>query len=150
MIFVQSYFKNKDSFIEYDKFDSKIDDSDYIQGAIELKINDVEIINKSMFDYIDQLWAYIVDGLVDVSQRKDFYTYFPDQPIKFSINYLYGDMIKVSLICDNEVNATIDKNIFIKCISSHIKNFMTKMKYIAPNNIDIYEDMINKLDSITK
>lgn len=150
MIFVQSYLKNKDNFIVYDEFDSKVDDSDYIQGAIELKINGVEIINKSMFDYIDQLWAYIADGLVDVSQRKEFYTYFPDQPIKFSINYLHGDIIKVSLICDNEVNGIIDKNIFIKSISSHIKSFMMKMKYIAPNNIDIYEDIINKLDSISE
>jgi len=150
MIFVQSYLKYKDNFIVYDEFDSKVDDSDYIQGAIELKINDVEIINKSMFDYIDQLWAYIADGLVDVSQRKDFYTYFPDQPIKLSINYLYGDVVKVSLICDDEVNAVIDKNIFIQCLSGHIKGFMMEMKCIAPDNIDIYEDIINKLNSITK
>jgi hypothetical protein len=44
-------------------FMGPIPDLDYIEGAIELSVYGVVIIDRSMWDYVDQLWSYIAESI---------------------------------------------------------------------------------------
>src|SRR5258707_13642659 len=56
-------------------------DPDYIDGILELSIDGHAIITRNALDLIDQLWAYIVDGAVELARGRSFKTGFSDQPI---------------------------------------------------------------------
>jgi hypothetical protein len=54
----------------------------HIEGAIELDINGVDVIDQSMWDDVNQLCAYLTDMLMDLGKKGEASSYFPDQPIK--------------------------------------------------------------------
>ncbi len=68
MISINTFIKINNDFIDVFDFDKKIKNNDYIDGAIELTINGKKLIDKSMYDYIDDLWSYLSEGLFLVSQ----------------------------------------------------------------------------------
>lgn len=149
MIFIKSYLRNKKKFIPFEEYENGINDSEYIEGAIELTINGVELINVDMWDYIDQLWAYIVNGLLEVSNGNDFKTYFPDQPIEMSFECLYGDIIKLTLMCNEETSVVVSKKSLINAIKEHLYQFFNVLSIKAPINADMYNELIDDLNSIT-
>ncbi len=57
-------------------------DADYIKGVIELTIGGVEILTRRVWDLVDQLWAYMVNGVAEVAAGRSFLTRFPDQPLE--------------------------------------------------------------------
>lgn len=67
MINIDTFIKFNDDFINIFDFKEKIRNNDYIEGVIELTINDKSLIDKSMYDYIDELWSYLSEGLFIVS-----------------------------------------------------------------------------------
>lgn len=83
-ISLKTYIKNNNEFVEFSHYTEAFKDSFYIEGAIELTINGVVIFDKEMWDYIDQLWSYIADGIICIQDNQPFETYFPGQPIKVS------------------------------------------------------------------
>lgn len=83
MLEVRSFLKKKDDFIPVSDFIGTIPDPDYIEGAIEISYQGKKLLNPlEHWDYVDQLWAYFVNGLVEVSQGREFKTYLPDQPVE--------------------------------------------------------------------
>lgn len=58
---------------------------DYLNGALCLSIHGEPIITELEWDVLDQLWAYVVDGLKKLDQESTWSTFFPDQPIQLSI-----------------------------------------------------------------
>ncbi|ELY4465718.1 hypothetical protein SMZ70_004046, partial [Cronobacter sakazakii] len=82
---MKTYIKCGDNYIDFFDFTGPVKDVDYIDGAVELSINGVCLIDKSMYDYIDQLWSYLAEGLSKINKGETFETYFPDQPIAVKI-----------------------------------------------------------------
>ena len=86
-IVCNTYLKSQDNrLILVEEFSNSIVDSDYVEGAIALEVNGKKLLTLEMWDYVDQLWAYLINGLVDLEGGKDeFSSYFPDQPIEISM-----------------------------------------------------------------
>lgn len=60
MIVVRSYLGTPDtSFTDIVDAEHAPADPFYVDGAIELTIDDVEILDQGLWDLVDQLWAYI-------------------------------------------------------------------------------------------
>lgn len=129
MITAKTYIKIKKKFVEFHDFNGKVQDPDYIEGAIELAVNGFTIIDRSMWDYVDQLWAYLTEGVVCVARGEDFKTFFPDQPIEMSFA-TQGDDVIMAVTVHETVRVVIDRSEFI----SEMKNFA----------IDFFEDLKNK------
>ena len=146
MVKIKSYLKKGSDFIELSNFDGEIDDPDYIEGAIELAINNELIISTEMWDYVDQLWSYIVSAILKMNKEGESFFSFPDQPIDVSLKKLHGDMIllnidgkKVSLYGDD----------FVPSLLKAAKEFFTLMKKAAPVNDKYYDkelDLIRKIE----
>lgn len=145
MIEIKSYIKYKKVFIDIFEFDGVIADSNYIEGGLVLTINGVELINLEMWDYIDQLWAYISTGLKAVSENKEFETNFPDQPIKVKFKPIRQDIL-LTVICHSEEKVVVNKNVFVNEMSKYAISFFERLstfKGVDKNNYD-YEIKILK------
>ena len=73
---VQTYLRIRDEFVPIDQFRGILPDTFYIEGAIVLSLNGREIFQLKHYDLVDQLWAYIVDGLHAILEGKDYDVFF--------------------------------------------------------------------------
>ena len=83
-----------DTFIAIEDFHGDIGDPIHIDGAIELTANGVQILSKQNWDFLDQLWTYLLQGLRAALQGDNFSCYFPDSPtaITFRPRQTEGDI----------------------------------------------------------
>jgi len=84
----RSYLLIDNEFVPIETVKSRPHDIQYIEGAIELSVNGVRMIDRSVCDLVDQLWAYIVNGLDNLSQGRAHHCHFPDQPLQLSFELL--------------------------------------------------------------
>ena len=145
---VNTYLKNGDDFIPFQDFNYPIKDYEYIEGAIELIINGRELLSKSMWDYVDILWAYIIDGLKQLSEGKDFSTNFPDQPLGISVTHLHDNKLQVTVDCHGKKSAVVDKYEFINALKAEARCFLAAMTDIVPRNNADYVLLIDQVDAV--
>ncbi|CAD5609073.1 hypothetical protein [Escherichia coli] len=122
MISVKTYLKINNEFIEFHEYNGGLSNINYIEGALELSINGVVLIDKTMWDYIDQLWAYIVNGVENILNDEPFETYFPDQPIKLKV-IPSNENIIFSVECDTEKKVFVNRKYFIETMASSAIEF---------------------------
>lgn len=126
MMNVDSFIKVGDGFVNVNEFKGRVKKSDYIDGAMSLTINYVEVINISMWDYIDQLWIYTLNALIDFDTGDDVEFYFPDQPIKVTMKHVKNNVLfKVG-----EVGVIVEKKEFMIFMANSCLGFLKSMMNI--------------------
>ena len=152
MLRIESFFKEKDTFVIAREFQGPIIDPNYISGAINIVANDIPIITLAMWDYIDQLWAYITDGLVNITENKPFTTCFPDQPIELSFIPLRNDYVQITVKCYTEpITTTVPKEIFFKTFIEAGLSFFGELDRLLPGSSSPYPQILTNInESISK
>ncbi|EMD9437018.1 hypothetical protein LGM39_21950 [Burkholderia cepacia] len=147
MITAKTYIKIKDKFVDFQGFSGNINNCDYIEGAIELCVNGVVVLDKTMWDCVDQLWAYLVEGVMCIARGEGFKTYFPDQPIEMSFGVQGGNVV-VTVTVYETVQVVVDRSEFVSEMRRLAVEFFECMKYAGSrykSNSDFY---LNKLNLI--
>src|SRR5688500_17838192 len=67
MVAIKSLLKVADDLVPVEEFVGPIVDQNYIEGGIELSVENVRMLAREQVDYVDQLWAYLVEGLEEVA-----------------------------------------------------------------------------------
>src|ERR1700751_209593 len=89
-------------------------DKRHIEGFIRLTANHIDIIDQTMWDDVDQLWAYIADMISTLEKEGRASTYFPDQPIPLTFTRVGKGRISVSSqVGDRARSAVVDEDRFI-------------------------------------
>ncbi|MCJ8273110.1 MAG: hypothetical protein MJK04_27380 [Psychrosphaera sp.] len=146
MINVNTYLKTADNrFVPYKDFTGKLKDLDYIEGAMELELNGVLLIDVSMWDYIDELWAYICKGLGLVKRGMEFSTYFPDQPIKLDFIPLNNDMLKITINVHAEKTVVVSLSEFVKVMTQEVAQFFEYLVKLHPEYEEEFLEPLNDL-----
>ena len=104
----------------------------HIEGAIHLRINDVDILDQSMWDDVDQLWCYVVnmiDGLETAGYAR---TYFPDQPIELSFERLGGRAVLVRSVGRHVRGSTIDEDRLVATLKKAALDFFDRISLLVP------------------
>lgn len=149
VVLIKTYLKNSDGvLVDFDQFQGGLGDTDYIDGAISLNINGVEIISTDMWDYVDELWGYIVKGVVKLAKKEASTTYFPDQPIKLSFEHLYGEVIKLSVECEGVTSAVLNQRELHDSLREHLYKVFEVMKKLAPENSEWYNEILHEVGSL--
>lgn len=117
MIEIVSYFKNGDLFIPCGEYTNAIkgdidNEHEDFEGAIYFKINDKVLIDETMWDYVDQLWRILLDGLAYLKLRKHYIGYFPDQAVEITFVDMNDLFAEIKINNDSETRAVIEKNAF--------------------------------------
>jgi hypothetical protein len=148
MIEISTYFRVSDNFIAMENYTGSFNDIDYIEGAIILSVNNVLVSSLETWDYVDQLWGYIINGLDEIASGQNFFTYFPDQPIGLAFEIVGKEMIKVSTDYDGGKTSVISKNIFISVLSTKGREFFKKMLVLVPSHKDTWIHYLEKIEKI--
>ena len=149
-IIVNTYIKIGDDFINIFDFNGHIDKRDYIEGSIELLIYGKKLIDRSVWDYIVDLWCYLSEGLSVVYDGEEFKTTYPDQPIEVKFKPIQSNhnlLVSVK-IGSEEKKIIVDKKAFLSAMLDHAKQFFERLDIIAPKVIHDCTYHINLLKKI--
>lgn len=147
---VDSYVKVDDDFLEVSVLKRRgkrvYSDPSYLEGAIVITINSLEIIGIKEFDYIEQFWSYIIDGLEDIVNNRNWKSGLPDQPTELSVSCLGESelMVKASLhgISRSKV---VSRNLYISTMISAAEKYIDNMKDIYPDGAVFYGEYGGRL-----
>ncbi len=147
MIEIKSYLRMRDGrFVLVGDVGNPPSDPYHVEGAVELTINGVPIIDREMWDYVDQLWAYLGDMVLRFREKGEASTYFPDQPIKLSFSRHGRGRVLVSLAINRDSRAaSVEEDELIEALRHHGISFFDKMKILLPDNVEGYEDALDRL-----
>jgi len=129
MTMIQTYFRVNDSFVPIEAFAGSITNKDYIEGAIVCSIYGRELFQLKHHDLIDQLWAYIVEGLCKLRDGKEYDVFFPDQPLRLRFKLISPSCVEVTI--GDEINK-VDYDAFRSTLKSGAVAFYAKMREIYP------------------
>lgn len=125
MISIESFIKSKDKFVNIKKYNGAVN-GDYVDGAISLIINGVELIDLSMWDDVVDLWCYILNGVEEISNKRDFECGFPDQPIILNLQQK-RNMVLFSVKAIKENRVLVEREEFIYRLCLHMELFFSKI-----------------------
>ena len=113
-------------------------DPDYIEGALEITIDGVEIIGKPEWDYVDQLWAYLATMVGQLRASGEATTYLPDQPIELSLTASDG-LVRVASLVGGQVRAgLVDEVEFLATVRAEGRAAFTELTRLAAVNAASY------------
>ncbi|MBM7774691.1 hypothetical protein JOD54_004895 [Actinokineospora baliensis] len=120
----------------------------HIEGAVELRLNGEEIIGRSTWDYVDQLWAYIVDMLEEFTRTPRVSTYFPDQPVELSFEARRGRVEVTSRAGAGVRRSSVERVAFVGALKAAGDRFFADMTEVAPRNAADYSLLRNRLAAV--
>ena len=151
-VHVRSLLRKKDgSFTPVREWEGKLGRSDYLEGALELTVNGVPLITDQIWDYIDELWVYILDSLENLASKGSAFTYFPDQPIKLDMNRISPSLILMSISSKSgkfNNSIQIQEEGFVRNLIDEGENFFVRMQELDPANQDQYEIEVGRFKEI--
>ena len=161
---IKTYLKVNHEFFLVDQFpepllyknrkNKKIWDSSYIEGAIELKVGNRLLLTREMWDYIDSLWAYIINSLEELNHRKESTTYFPDQPIQISMSTqkvgrnISAVKIGVTVPPSAPIRTVVEYDPFVSRMIDAARLYFESMLEIAPENSGSYRYFLTQLSTM--
>ena len=104
----------------------------HIEGAIHLRINDVDILDLSMWDDVDQLWCYIVNMIDGLETNGYAQTYFPDQPIELSFKRLSRRAVLVRSVGREVLGSSIDQDCLVPALKKAALDFFARISLLVP------------------
>ena len=151
MFKVKFFFKKNNVFIPASEFNEVISDPEYVEGAIEISQWNKKILTTENWDYVDQLWCYLIEGIEKVSKGMEFDTYLPDQPILIAFKpSLVSKKVLITVRKDSEKFITVEYDEFLNVMVEEAKNFFWHMKRLLPNYQNTYVQAEEDLKVIEK
>jgi hypothetical protein len=147
MVHVESYIRSGECFVPVSEHAGRAPDESYIEGAVELVINGVPLLGTAEHDYVDQLWTYLADGLIEIAAGRPFSTFLPDQPVEVSI-VPSGPRVTVTVTVGKPRSASADRRAFLDTMAQAARIFFGRMCEIAPGNRRSYEETLAQLDRV--
>lgn len=106
-------------------------DPDYMEGSIELTINNKIIVPRDYWDYIDQLWCYIANAaLLMKGGEREVQISYPDQPVYLNFIRQADPFILIKWTAMNEVRQS----------SVKYEDFMTE---VSSAGVIFFEEMMS-------
>ncbi len=140
MLSVNSFLKEPcGSFMPVAQTRFRIPDTDYVEGALELEVNGVPILSLADWDYIDQLWSYLINVMEEYSESGIASTRLPDQPTKLTLlkrgdNYL---LVRVDS-GEKSRSSAVEEGEFFGALCESGDLFFRSMARMVPEAEDYY------------
>ncbi|WP_143082592.1 hypothetical protein [Nonomuraea wenchangensis] len=145
---VKSYLRQRDgNFIRVEDCVVPYGDSRYIEGAIELVVDEVLIIGLEEWDLVDQLWAYIATMVKTLSESDRCSTSFPDQSIQLTFQRQGARILVSCEVGEVTRSASARSPEFIAALRGAGQLFFRKMAELYPAHADAYRQMMKDLGS---
>jgi len=132
---IETFLKGADGgFVQVEACRTPPPDLDYIEGAIRLSVDGLEIIGTGEWDYVDQLWCYIAQMVTKMQSSGYAETYFPDQPIKLSFQAAGSRVLVTAKIGEETKTVNASSADFLDSVKAAGMVFFSKMSELVPAN----------------
>lgn len=148
---VETFLRIDGEFISMSQCHQAVRDEDYIEGAIEITIQHKKILSRDHWDYVDQLWSYLLDGISAISEGHSFSTYLPDQPVAVCFKLLDTSKVEVQ-VQDNKTSTAlvVQRNLFLKVMLDACRDFFRQLPKAAPGTLDLCKQTLVRIEEIQK
>jgi len=147
---VTSFFRQDGDFIKIDEFKGPFLDTNYIEGALSVHLYGKELFDISLWDYVDQLWAYLVDGICAVAAGESYSCYFPDQPIRIEFEVVGRNQVKIFVGVGAGRTGVVGKEEFVSIFGNAAMQFFLRMIALVPADSSTFNAYIGKLSKLVK
>jgi hypothetical protein len=132
---IETFLKGADGgFVQVEDCRTPPPDLDYIEGAIRLSVDGLEIIGIEEWDYVDQLWCYIAEMVTRLRSSGYAETRFPDQPIKLVFQAAGARVLVTAKIGKEVKKASASSVDLFDALKAAGMIFFNKMSELAPAN----------------
>lgn len=127
-----------------------IADPRHIPGAIRLQIYGKEVIGLEEWDYVAELWAYLLDCLGQVVAGATARTSFPDQPIDVTMtpNPRTGTVCVAVQIGSTTRSAEAPLCQLVSVLAEEARDFYTTMHSLVPSDSEHYAYVRRQADEL--
>jgi len=140
--YVHSYLKDGSVFVLANEWAKPLPDELYIEGAIDLVINGTRLLGFEDWDLVDQLWAYLLDGLFSVFKSgKPFEIFFPDQPLKLQLSRVTKHRINFS-VGNHSANVSATSLLFV--LAQGGQDFIKEITRLSPSSSASWSPYVDK------
>ncbi|GGX68653.1 hypothetical protein [Streptomyces hiroshimensis] len=126
------------SFASLDQMESPVPDPDYIEGALVVTVDGVEILSREHWDYVDQLWSYVVSMLEGLKESDSVATGFPDQPIEFKFSRKGARVLVQSVVNGRTLSALVGEGELLSAFRDAGGEFFRRMVELVPGAAAFY------------
>ncbi|NNB92825.1 hypothetical protein HI113_02715 [Corallococcus exiguus] len=150
MVQIATYFRQGEVFVPIDAFVGPIPDEDYIEGALEFSMGGRSMLTRQEWDYIDQLWAYLVGGVADLQRGETFQTFFPDQPIELSITPDgVGGHATMRVVIGGDVReASVELAVLVAEVLKEARHFFERIQKELPR--EAYQQTLQEISTLER
>lgn len=127
----ESLLKIDDEFVLVEEYDGPIPDADYIEGAIRFRFGNEEILSLKHWDLVDQLWAYLLEGLYKLDSGTEYDVCFPDQPLALKLREINGETVEMTI---GEDSTNVPKSILFRELTEAAIVFFERMSTLVPKH----------------
>lgn len=150
MLNIQSYVRLKGNLVPIDEARGTVQDPHYVEGAIEMTVDDRPILTKTMCDLVDQLWAYLLTGLEDIQTGGNYHSYFPDQPISMMLRKIPGGAIEIIVNDGHDRHGKIGHGDVAQQFLPSARRFFGTMQKVNPDFVDRYRHELQRIDRLAE
>lgn len=143
----KSFLKDGEGrYVEIQVWTGRLPDDDYIEGWIALSVDGQVLLDERHWDLIDQLWAYLIDGLIkSLDSGEPFECYFPDQPLKLRIHPMRWNELVFSA---GAHIARTSKQSFIEAIATGGRAFFRRMISLVPAGVVTWDTYLARCEDL--
>jgi hypothetical protein len=139
MLTINSYLRTTDgSFRRVAECTDPPADVDYVEGAVEITVDGVEIIGCREWDYVNQLRSYLSVAAEELGATGAAHTYFPDQPIKLELQRQGNRVLISSTVGDQVRRASVERTEFAAVLKATGLRFFDEITSLVPELTDRY------------
>jgi hypothetical protein len=144
---VSSYLKDGEGrHIKIEQWAGRLRDENYVEGWIELSVDGQLLLDATHWDLVDQLWAYLIDGMLEsLDSGRAFECFFPDQPLKLRIQPMSWNELVFTV---GEHSSRTSKSSFIKAIATGGRDFFRRMSTLAPSGVVTWDSYVGKCEGL--
>ncbi|MGG1650007.1 hypothetical protein [Paenibacillus sp. NRS-1780] len=124
-------------------------DFDYLNGAITLTYCEQTLLDVTLWDLVDQLWAYILNVVESLLTTGEGETYFPDQPVKLHLKSISVDLVLYEIEANEHIKVALPKNEFIQTILEGADDFFKNMEECFKGKCS-YQYEIEKIETLRR
>lgn len=142
---VHTSLKKRDRFIPIDRIQTFVGDPDYIDGAIHLQIGDQILLSEREWDLVDQLWEYMINGLIELKNTGKFRCHFPDQPLELS----FERNERSTFVQIGDSTFKVPTQLLVESIQTGSREFFSRMKVLIPTSSAVWDEILAKLETLS-
>lgn len=147
---IETYLKVGTRFVPIDHVFDRVTDPDYVEGSLAVTVGGVKLLTLETWDYVDQLWEYLIDAVASLRSGIEASFFFPDQPIEVRLRRVQGGrVIEMEVLRrSHSIRSSAEAETFVSSMCVAGETFFRKLIQISPTGRESSERLITTLQEL--